>query len=456
MTSGAGTLTLGANPNTVAVVGTGATGATISGNLNLGVGQVFTIDDGAAAVDLTITGTISGAPGAELVKHGAGTLRLDGNTSNTYPGRTLITKGTLELAKTPGHKALVGPLTIGDDSGGANADVVRLFVGVQLADSVRVTVTSSGLLEANVSQTIGSLAGSGNVNVVSNGVLFLGPDNTSTTFSGVISGSGGGRLDKRGTGTLTLTGNNTYTGDTIVRAGTLVVNGSQPQSAITLAGGTLGGTRTVGAITTYGTGGTIAPGHSPGVLASGSVALGAANSLAVELDGTAVGTEYDQLNVAGTVSLGGAALNVSLSFTPLVGTLFTIVANDGAADAVTGTFAALPQGAVLAVSNQALQVSYTGGDGNDVTLRALGTRTPLPTRRARPPRRPRAPRRRGRPRPRRRSRARTSACRSRRAPARSRRRSPPATPAARVATTSSNRSSSRASRTRRSTWRPRR
>ena len=69
-------------------------------------------------------------------------------------------------------------------------------------------------------QTIGSLAGVGNVTLGS-ATLTTGNDNTSTTFSGVISGTGG--LVKIGAGTLTLTGANTYIGPTIVSGGMLQV-----------------------------------------------------------------------------------------------------------------------------------------------------------------------------------------------------------------------------------------
>lgn len=69
-----------------------------------------------------------------------------------------------------------------------------------------------------MSQTVGSLSGSGGVQN-NNSILVIG-DATSTTFSGTIQGTG--NLRKVGAGTLTLTGANTYSGQTFVNAGTLM------------------------------------------------------------------------------------------------------------------------------------------------------------------------------------------------------------------------------------------
>jgi hypothetical protein len=76
-----------------------------------------------------------------------------------------------------------------------------------------------------------------------------------------------------------------------------------------------------------------------------------------------------QLNVTGTVNLGGASLGASISpgFTPTVGQQFTLINNDGV-DPVVGTFAAAPQGGTVSISGQNFTISYIGGTGNDVVL----------------------------------------------------------------------------------------
>ena len=130
-------------------------------------------------------------------------------------------------------------------------------------------------------------------------------------LSGVISGSAG--LTKDGSGELDVNQANTYTGTTAVEAGTMLVDGDQPGSPVTIVtGSTLGGIGTVGAITAAG--GTVNPGDGsgPGLLIdSGDLTLGADASshnsaFAVQLDaGTTAGTDYTQLQVAGPINLSG-------------------------------------------------------------------------------------------------------------------------------------------------------
>jgi fibronectin-binding autotransporter adhesin len=130
----------------------------------------------------------------------------------------------------------------------------------------------------------------------------------------------------------------------------------------------LGGTGTVGAITSTALGGTVAPGPGPGILNSGNVNWSTGGpSFVVELNGTTAGTGYDRLNVTGTVNLSGATLSGTVGFAPTDGLTFTIITNDGG-DAVTGTFAGLPEGSTVVLSGQSFRISYVGGTGNDVIL----------------------------------------------------------------------------------------
>ncbi|HWV62704.1 MAG TPA: autotransporter domain-containing protein [Oxalicibacterium sp.] len=154
-----------------------------SGDVTLG-SAMLTV--GTSNTSTTFSGTINGSGG--LTKQGSGTLALSG--ANTYIGNTNVSNGTLQ-------------------AGVANA------FGTDSATSV----ASGATLDLNgFNQTLGSLAGSGDVTLGS-AILTVGTSNASTTFSGTINGSGG--LTKQGSGTLSVTSANTYTGDTTVSVGTL-------------------------------------------------------------------------------------------------------------------------------------------------------------------------------------------------------------------------------------------
>ncbi len=182
---------------------------------------------------------------------------------------------------------------------------------------------------------------------------------------------GNAGLIKTGIGTLTLSADNTYTGTTSINAGTLIVDGSIATSHVDVASGaTLGGHGTTGSVTVA-AGGTLAPGNSPGIIHTGDLSLAAGAHFAVQIAGTTVGTQYDQVAVTGTVSLAGASLDLSLlnGFNPQVGASFLIIDNDGTADAVTGKFA---QGDIFYFDADHYSINYAGGDGNDVVLTDLG------------------------------------------------------------------------------------
>ncbi|WP_158235688.1 S-layer family protein [Limnohabitans sp. G3-2] len=129
------------------------------------------------------------------------------------------------------------------------------------------------------------------------------------TLSGVLSGDM--RLLKQNTGTLTLSGANTYTGSTTVSGGRLNINGNQSSAsgAVTVqSGGTLGGTGTVGGATTVQSGGTLSPGMSPGTLTfSGNLTLQSGSTTRFDLAqaGTDGGSCNNWVPVGGNLELAG-------------------------------------------------------------------------------------------------------------------------------------------------------
>jgi len=154
---------------------------------------------------------------------------------------------------------------------------------------------------------------------------------------------------------------------TLVVKGTLVSNGHD----LLIDSGSMSrikGTGTVGTVALE-SGGTIAPGLSPGILTTGNLSFVSGSTYDFEVGGLTAGTEYDQIKVVGTVNLGSGTLNAMLynGFVPAVGQSYVIIDNDGS-DAVVGTFAGLAEGNTVTVDGHHFKVSYVGGDGNDVTL----------------------------------------------------------------------------------------
>jgi autotransporter-associated beta strand protein len=219
-------------------------------------------------------------------------------------------------------------------------------------------ITQSNPTPATISGTLDLGAGNRTFTVADS------PAAVDLTIAAIISN---GSLTKNDSGTLQLSAMGTYSGMTTINAGTLLVTGSIA-GPTTINGGVLGGTGTVRAVTV--TTGGIAPGASPGLLtAIGNVSFATGSFLSIELNGPAAGTEYDQLKVNGTVTLNNADLTGTLGtgFTPIAGTQFIIVDNDGV-DPISGTFNGLAEGSVAVIGGLPFTVSYIGGTGNDVVL----------------------------------------------------------------------------------------
>jgi hypothetical protein len=93
------------------------------------------------------------------------------------------------------------------------------------------------------------------------------------------------------------------------------------------------------------------------------------SSLEVDLNGSAVpGTDYSQLKVSSPPVLSGASVGAALFYNAPIGEKWIIITNTGAAPFTT-TFAGIPEGGTfIGGNNPQMQVSYVGGNGNDVVL----------------------------------------------------------------------------------------
>ncbi|UPG92194.1 autotransporter-associated beta strand repeat-containing protein [Luteibacter aegosomaticola] len=213
-------------------VGNGGTSGWITGNIVNNQYLTFNRSD-----DVVFGGTVTGT--GALTKDGAGKLTLTGSFSETgsitYLSPTTITAGTLQVGNGGTTGSIAGDI---ENNGALIFDRSDTYLSTSNIHGTG-TVTQAGtgtLILANYVGSSNFFINQGTVQVgngattaailgdiVNNGTLILntGPVGTYTGTAGVISGSG--KLIKTNTGEYSLDGNNTYTGGTLISAGTLTL-----------------------------------------------------------------------------------------------------------------------------------------------------------------------------------------------------------------------------------------
>ncbi len=340
MTDVTATITSGST-GSVTVTGTGGTGGMDNEGINMNLGAQIT---SGGSGNVTVKGTGGSGNGSEgvvmtggasnpSINSGGGTISVTGvdGAGTTSEGIRMANSSVIG----PG-----GPITL-------RCDTVLMDPGVVLTDlfnsatiipytngrSIDIggpnSPTALGLTDAELDRV---MTGTINIGDANSGAVTVSSNITRSVATAMTIASGanidisGGSLDSNGGNVTLQPGTNVFPSNSGVDV-------------------------TTGAATTLG-------------ITSGK-------DLKILINGTTPDSGYTQLNVAGLVDVTGVNLNLAgSSLVPAGGESFTIVENDGA-DAVTGTFTGLGEGAMIANflgSGLVATVTYLGGDGNDVVI----------------------------------------------------------------------------------------
>ena len=291
--------------------------------------------------DLWITGTNNAYSGGTLFNctYASSSLRVAANSSLGVGDVTVAISGKLNL---------YGNNNIGGGDGVTTRQARLTVNGAYYGGSDPATTVSQDQMGVvyfwSAAPSIGSLSGSGWI-YLTNTVLTLGGDNSSTLFDGtfaqIVAGTTGS-LHKVGSGNFWFKGKSTLLGTNVVDAGTFTVDGTLTGGILVNSGATLAGAGSVGAVT-FNSGAIFLPGSAVTNGASaGRMNTLAANSLTftngatvrIVINGP---TNYTQIVANGPVNLGGATLQVGLNYQPQTTDKFFVLVN-GNAGSTTGTF----------------------------------------------------------------------------------------------------------------------
>jgi hypothetical protein len=307
------------------------------------------------------------------------------NSASSSSGGTLIMTGTT----TYGSSVFVGAPNISFNTGTLVFNSTLQVTAAPEGATNLVQNSASATNRISLDNTTGSLAG---VNLVNQTSLGMGILTTSVGNSLLLGETSAPTLVTVPLSINTLainTPSSVGTSDTTIVSNPTILNVNGISGLIKQGSGTLAvsnvGTQNLVLGSTFNTINTTATQISmqatPVTISSGTLALQGVTTinnnltlqnsalLRVRINSTNPGDGYDQLNVSGDVALQGDLAITAAPSLP-AGASFTIL-NKTSAGPISGTFAGRPQGSVVIVNNNDFIISYTGGDGNDVTLTAL-------------------------------------------------------------------------------------
>jgi len=338
---------------------------------------------GASAHAVTRTWTGAGGDDNWSTAANWGGVAPSAGDDLVFPGGTPRLTPNNDLAANTSFNSI--SFTGGSGGYTLSGNAIDLVAGISAANGagnstvqLAITLTASQTISCTIPGPSDRLTLAGAIDL---GAFTLTLDSASGSIinvNGVVSGAGG--VTSSSPGVIFIVAACTYTGPTNISSGNFVLAGSSlsPSSAVTVTGGLLqfANGASTGPVTA--TGGLVAC-EGGGTSQIGNVTdltLAAASTLQMAMYSL---TNYGQLNASGNVVLGGSNLLLSFLFTSATGNAFTII-NKTSGGPVTGTFAGLPEGATFSLGGRNYQITYVGGDGNDVVVTDTGgAATPTPT-----------------------------------------------------------------------------
>lgn len=389
-----------------------------------------------AAGTLTVTSTNSGYSGNVIIGGGAitlgtgaalntGTLTLtNGGTFNFppsspayfYPGSISVSASQTGTVHSPalgngvngnlisGNSSSVVNISSGVSFGATTTTQFDSFTGtinVLAGGTLRFSPNSSGNTYGSLNPTfavngtlqprnagnivrLGKLSGSGTLSGpqsnagTGNTTYQIGGANVDSTFNGVISSNTAVTtanlvvLHKVGTGRLTLTGTNTYTGGTIVSNGAIIVNnttgsGTGSGTVAVRSGATLGGNGFISSATTIESGATLAPGDAVGKLTFNSTLSLAAGSIS-RLELNAAALTNDTVKTVGAIAYNGTLIVSNTAGTLTAGQSFKLFEAPG----YSGSFT------VITLPTLVANLAWTNRLATDGTIAVFSTAPATP------------------------------------------------------------------------------
>ena len=298
-----------------------------------GPGSLTITEDGLVQVDGTLT------------IWGLGRITLDGGTLKV-DSTNVVNRGTLNYLSGTIHLTDAGGYTVGANSGPIDQVLGFDHVAIPNGGGLVVDEALSIPVDTSLAAVAGSIAAD---ELTNNGLLYLS-NSTLTTAAGTANNADMVLVNTSINGPV-----DNAEGSTVTVLGTVAFEDRVSGSGDFFGPGTASFN------------GGMAPGASPAhIVFEGNVALGEQNTLHIELGGAVAGDQFDVLEVAGDVSLAGT-LQVALidDFALSPGDSFVFLDVDGAR---SGEFNGMPEGGLVGTFGEDLFITYTGGDGNDVTL----------------------------------------------------------------------------------------